>query len=442
MNAEQLALLRSYVDRYQELRTRVRFGPARVRVGKTWRKVVEVRRLGYVLELLCTGHGRVRLPDDAERAARIEAEADRLIALARRLSGDTRARKSGTGHWSLIGGSILRFRLGRGRQRIAVVAAVSSAPRSKAARLLVALILWWRRTPEGNHSLVLIPATWGDYFVELLQHLSIPLGCYAYSRSGKVRRIYPRDDRQGEAQSPYVIYPVESCPSRVLEEKANGVPELDLLFRAGRWELSFRGMPVLWSKGTEELFYDLRHPRLFRDEEAWQVHLDEVRRFRRWPPPDPCSFFYRWSSERWLEWLVLRNHRKLLSGLEEIYCQVPTFVEGDRKVLDLMALREDGRVVVIELKPSKDPGLLIQGLDYWQRVRFHLARGDLQQGGYFRDKHLSSEDPLLALVSPLFEFHRVMPVLRTHLKQSIQFECLGINSDWRREIRVLRRVRF
>jgi hypothetical protein len=322
------------------------------------------------------------------------------------------------------------------------VAAATWAPRNKATRLLVALILWWRGTPERKHCLVLIPATWGDYFVELLQHLTVPMGCYAYSTSGEVRQIYPRDDRPGETQSPYVIYPVKACPSRILEEKADVAPELDLLFRAGRWELSFRGMPVLWSKGSEELFYDLRCPRLFRDEKAWQAHLDEVRQFRRWPPPDPRSFFYRWSSERWLEWLVLRNHRKLVSGLEEIHCQVPTFVEGDRKVLDLMALRDDGRVVVIELKPGKDPGLLIQGLDYWQRVRFHLSRGDLQQGGYFRDKHLSREDPLLALISPLFEFHRLMPVLRAHLKPVIQFECVGINSDWRREIRVLRRVRF
>ena len=171
-------------------------------------------------------------------------------------------------------------------------------------------------------------------------------------------------------------------------------------------------------------------------------HLSEVRRRRQWPPPDPLSFFYRWSGERWLESLVLRNHETILSGLEEIYCQVPTFVEGDRKVIDLLALRNDGRVVVIELKPNKDPGLLIQGLEYWQRVRFHLCRGDLRRGGYFPGRDLSPQEPVLLLVSPLFEFHRVMPDLRTHLSFPIRLECVGINSDWRGGIRVLRRVQL
>jgi hypothetical protein len=346
------------------------------------------------------------------------------------------------GKWFLSAGSIIRFQCRQGSERVAVVGAAHSAPRSKATRLLVTLVLWRNGLPDGTGCLVLIPSWWGDYLVELLQHLSMRLGCYSYSPAGEIRKIFPRDDREGEAQSPYVIYPARPCPSDVLEEKAASHPDLDLLFRAGRWELSYRGLPVLWSKGEKKLFYDLRCPRPMRDEELWQRHMTEVCRDRCWPPPNPRSFFYRWSSERWLECLVLRNSELILNDLEQIYCQVPTFVEGDRKVIDLLALRKDGRVVVIELKPNKDPGLLIQGLEYWQRVRFHLRRGDLQKGGYFRGKILSPEEPLLALVSPLFEFHRVMPILSTHLSHPIKFECVGINSDWRKGIKVLKRVRL
>ena len=95
--------------------------------------------------------------------------------------------------------------------------------------------------------------------------------------------------------------------------------------------------------------------------------------------------------------------------------------------------------MVIELKPHREIGLLLQGLDYWDRVRRHLAGGDFQKAGYFPGIELSSEPPLLYLVSPLFEFHPIMPVLRSYLSPVVRFECTGINADWKRGLKVVRR---
>lgn len=166
----------------------------------------------------------------------------------------------------------------------------------------------------------------------------------------------------------------------------------------------------------------------------------EVAHLRSWPPSLPYSPCYRYGPERWLESLVIRNHRRIRTDCREtVYCQVPTFVEGDRKVIDILTVTREGRLVVIELKPKRETGLLLQGLDYWDRVRRHLDARDFQRAGYFPGIELRAEPPLLYLVSPLFEFHAVMPVLRSYLDTSVRFNCVGINCDWRRKLRILRR---
>ena len=74
-----------------------------------------------------------------------------------------------------------------------------------------------------------------------------------------------------------------------------------------------------------------------------------------------------------------------------VYTQVPAFAAGDRGMLDLLGVTDDGRLAVIELKADEDLHLALQGLDYWVRVRWHHLQnpdqvsglGEFQRHGYF-----------------------------------------------------------
>ena len=124
---------------------------------------------------------------------------------------------------------------------------------------------------------------------------------------------------------------------------------------------------------------------------------------------------------------------------EVIYSQVPSYLDGQRKVLDLLTVTDSGQLAVLELKTEKNLDLIFQGLDYWERVRQHLSREEFQKAGYFEGISLSDESPLLYLVCPLFEFHKTMPIIRRYLKQETTVQCVGVNADWKKELRVLRR---
>jgi hypothetical protein len=216
-----------------------------------------------------------------------------------------------------------------------------------------------------------------------------------------------------------------------------------LLYRKSRWELSWLGFPVLWQEGSD-LMFGLHRARLLDETWTdWEAYLDRVCRERSHPPPDSASPLYRFAPERWLEAQVIRYFRMIRPDLQDVfYCQVPTFVEGDRKVIDLLGVTWSGRLVVVELKTRREPGLLFQGIEYWQRVADHLRHGDFAAGGYFPGISLKDHAPLLYLVTPWSEFHRDLALFRSYVTAEVEVRCLGIASDWRAGFRIIRRFRL
>ncbi len=443
MDQTSLDVLREYLRRNPAHRSDLRLLPARARVGGCWKRIVELRNLGYCLELLCQGGARLRVPKDLDLRLLRSEEIERLQSIAAQAIGPCRMTRPSSGVRGSRALPFVRWQASSGaRGRLAVMGALQWAPAHMGAHLLCSLVLWWDRLRAAEGVVLLIPETWGDYITELIGRIRIPVTCYSYSPQGRVRQIFPRERSKSSTSSPYVMFPLDSPPPEPLLQLSRSFPDLDLMFRSGRWELSLRGLPVLWYHPAGDLMFDWKHPTRLRSAgaKAWERHLEEVGRLRNWPPPSIRSPYYRSGRERWLESLVIRAHRRIHADcLDTVYCQVPTFIEGDRKVLDILTATQAGRLVVIELKPRREIGLLLQGLDYWDRVRRHLAGRDFEQAGYFPGTELSPEPPLLYLVSPLFEFHPVMPVLRSYLDTAVRFECVGINSDWRRGLRVLRR---
>jgi len=152
---------------------------------------------------------------------------------------------------------------------------------------------------------------------------------------------------------------------------------------------------------------------------------------------------FRLRPERWLESLVVADVSVIDERLQprQLYSQVPAFSAADRAMLDVLTTTRDGRLAVVELKAEEDIHLPLQGLDYWSRVEWHHSRGEFPRFGYFPDRELSSETPLLYLVAPAFHVHPQTDVLLRYLSPEIHWEFVGIDEHWREGVKVVFRKR-
>jgi hypothetical protein len=172
---------------------------------------------------------------------------------------------------------------------------------------------------------------------------------------------------------------------------------------------------------------------------------------RRSPAGDKRDALYRMQPERWLEGQVRRDVTLVDEKLDaaHVYTQVPAFAAGDRGMLDLLSVSEDGRLAVIELKAAEDPQLALQGLDYWIRVRWHHMQnpdhatglGEFQRHGYFGGMRLSAEAPRLLLVAPALRVHPATDTILRHLSPRVEWTLIALDERWRDQVRVIWRKR-
>jgi len=152
---------------------------------------------------------------------------------------------------------------------------------------------------------------------------------------------------------------------------------------------------------------------------------------------------FRMHPERWLESLVVKDVTALDSELDasQLYSQVPAFSASDRAMIDVLATTRGGRLAVMELKADEDIHLPMQGLDYWARVRWHHARGEFSQFGYFPGRELAAADPLLFLVAPALRVHPATDILLRYFFPGIEWALLGVDERWREGVTVVFRKR-
>lgn len=148
---------------------------------------------------------------------------------------------------------------------------------------------------------------------------------------------------------------------------------------------------------------------------------------------------FRGAPERWLESNILEDPAQLDATLspDYFYSQVPALAGGDRGILDLLGITQQGRLVVIELKASEDVQMPLQAVDYWLRVRRHQCEGDFQRYGYFVGVEIDPRPPLVWLVAPALRFHSAMEILLRYLSAEIQITRIGLNENWRRGIKIM-----
>ena len=177
----------------------------------------------------------------------------------------------------------------------------------------------------------------------------------------------------------------------------------------------------------------------------WDVLLDELAEHRNARARDRHHSLYRSASEAWLESILRRDITRLDPGLiiAPLHAQFRTASGGPSgaRPIDLLGLRTDGRLVVIELKASEDREHVFQGVDYWRRVEAHRRRGHITRAKLFGHRAISNESPLVYLVAPTLRFHRTFATLARTVAPDIEIYRFDINEDWRGGVRVMRRMR-
>jgi hypothetical protein len=211
--------------------------------------------------------------------------------------------------------------------------------------------------------------------------------------------------------------------------------------RMGAEAATFRGkQEIVFGVGAEERVLDGQN-----DNSNFPFFLQLLTAIRdtRHPYGPRQHPLFRLRPERWLESLVVADVSVIDERLQprQLYSQVPAFSAADRAMLDVLTTTRDGRLAVVELKADEDIHLPLQGLDYWSRVEWHHSRGEFPRFGYFPDRELSSEKPLLYLVAPAFHVHPQTDVLLRYLSPEIHWEFVGIDEHWREGVKVVFRKR-
>jgi len=198
-----------------------------------------------------------------------------------------------------------------------------------------------------------------------------------------------------------------------------------------------------WARGTVRFGIGPERAELHEKNRAGLEALVAELAAHRRPGGNYRDPLFRAARERWLETMTRAEITRIDARLdpEQVYGQAPTIAGRNRGVIDLLAATGGaGRLAVIALKADEDVQMVLQAVDYWLRVRWHLRQGDFQRFGYFPGKSLESADPLLYLVAPGLRFHSVTRTLIRYLSPAIPICRIGLNEDWRGGLRVVERA--
>jgi hypothetical protein len=180
-------------------------------------------------------------------------------------------------------------------------------------------------------------------------------------------------------------------------------------------------------------------------EPDWAKLFRDLETYRSESCRDRKHWLYRAAGEAWLESILRRDISRLDPGLivAPLHAQFRTSHGGPTgaRPIDLLALRHDGRLAVIELKVNEDREHVFQGVDYWRRVEAHRRRGHISSAKLFGERELSDESPLVYLVAPALRFHPSFATLARTIAPDIEIYRFDINEDWRAGVRVVRRER-
>jgi hypothetical protein len=245
----------------------------------------------------------------------------------------------------------------------------------------------------------------------------------------------------------------ESETSQHLDEIVAQAPQaIDFVRSRHGATLRYYGLPFARVRRVlefERVWFGLEGSRRLllgeRNQEDWRKLVRDLETHRSATSGDRRHWLHRAAGEAWLESILRRDITRLDPGLiiAPLHAQFRTAHAGGMaaRPIDLLALRHDGRLVVIELKVTEDREHVFQGVDYWRRVEAHRRRGHIATAKLFGDRPIADESPLVYLVAPMLRFHPSFATLARTIAPEIEIYRFDINEDWRSGVRVVRRTR-
>lgn len=274
---------------------------------------------------------------------------------------------------------------------------------------------------------------------------------FEIDRKGGVERLKPRAalgmSRLWREKPRKLNLPDEVRSSETAEKIIGLAPaEIDVIHSRHGETLRFNGMPfarVRRVAGRESAWFGTgRAKRPLNDGTALEMELlvDELKTYRVAETASKRHDFYRHSPESWLE-SILRRNIKLLDAnliLAPIYNQFRTVADK----IDLLALRRDGRLVIIEIKASPDREMPFQAADYWRKIEHLRRRGELKRARVFGDLEIIDQPALVYAVAPALSFHRDFEHFARMLSPEIELWRFELHENWREQIKVIARRNY
>ena len=400
------------------------------------------------------------------RVAR-QMRCERLAHLAAGLTPHTTVERLALSRGTRPGqpGRYAQILLLRRRERIAVTGPVIPSHPAAVDAFLSSALLWFRRTADRIKPPP-VEQFWLVVSGELLKPLQYRVALLRDSLRSVIRVFGVDDDlsalreescpdklelwKKKLARFPPVAAATRSALSAAIITAA---PEAIDVVNARHGEtMRYHGLPFARIRsllGHERVWFgiDRAHRRLLDDTtwNEWQSLLRDLREHRSPTASDHRHAFYRAAPEAWLESLLRRDITQLDPGLiiAPLHAQFRT-ARGAKlgiRPIDLLALRRDGRLVVIELKVSEDREHVLQGADYWRRVEAHRRRGHIAKAKLFAERTIRDESPLVYLVAPTLRVHASFQKLAQCISPDLEIYRFDINEDWRCGVRVMRRLK-
>jgi hypothetical protein len=360
-------------------------------------------------------------------------------------------------------GRYSRIILQTGRERTAVTAIVAENNRQEVDNYLSHALIWFLRMREAVRG-PFVRSLWIVVAEESLEQMQRRVALLADDLRASIV-LFTIDEgwsalTVAEQRSLESFLTEKQQPLRIssydkVSESARAIidlaPESIDRIRGRHGEtLRFHGMPfarVRTLMGRERVWFGLdRVRRKSFDEESvreWDALFADLTLNRVASQSDRRHALYRALPEAWLESLLRRDVTKLDPGLivAPIHAQFRTTTptRQSSRPIDLLSLRKDGRLAVIELKVTEDIALVLQGAEYWLRVEAHRRHGQIAAARLFGDREIADEPVLVYLVAPTLRFHRAFSTLAKCIRREIQLYRFDINENWRGGVKVMRR---
>ncbi|HXG84465.1 MAG TPA: hypothetical protein VNI84_10595 [Pyrinomonadaceae bacterium] len=234
-----------------------------------------------------------------------------------------------------------------------------------------------------------------------------------------------------------------SCAAQEIVKLA---PEnIDVVLTKQGETVRFLGLPfarVRRISGEEKVWFGVENKRQILIENNFGEFaglIEELKIYRRFDAENKRHAFFRLALEAWLEAMLRRDIKLLDANL--ILSPIHNQFRADRDKIDLLALRRDNRLVVVELKVSPDREMIFQTIDYWRKIELQRRKGNLQAAKIFGDLKIAPAPALCYLVAPLLSFHRDFDFLAQTVSKEIEIYHFDLNENWRENLKVMRRNR-